>query len=555
MLPSRSARSSTARSSWGSRRPTRASPATSDRGPLGRRRPTDAPSRPRPRCHQPQVGARRAGRRRVDVHRRGPGADALRRWAGRGRAQLGRVAAEIMRSTRRSCRVGVGVPGPVRPGVRVTGSWSTCPAAGEACRSRARWAQRWGCRRRSSTTHAHSGWRSSAWAPDGVSVDDRPELGTGIGGVIVSTGRLLHGLQGHGRRARPPGRSIPMGRCATAATAAVSRRSAGPPSRRLRHGDREVAVTPPGRATPRPSAGWRGSAGTWASASPTPSCLTPERVVLGGGVAGAGELLLARPRRDRAAGPYDRLAAHGRRPRGAGHGAGAIGAAVHGAERAASLQGGGLMTASTVQGRLVLADRVAPGAWSIERRSLVDMAPDDGPGRGSFRAARVRGRPRPWLGRPRRDGWSRGARRHGPDAVPPRCHLVPADGGHGADPDARRLRGDGAGVVAGRPRRWRPRPLASTSKGPFISDASAAPTTRRTSTSRVDVALGSWSRWSRDSAIMTVAPELPGALDLIALAHGPGRGVSLGHSAATRRPRRAPATGPAARPRPTCSMA
>ena len=190
----------------------------------------------------------------------------------------------------------------------------------------------------------------------------------------------------------------------------------------------------------------------------------------------------------------------------------------------------------TRQGRLVLADRVATGRIRIEDgRIAVDGrragGPHDG---GAVRRAGVRRRPRPRLGRPRRDGRPRGARRHGPRAPAPRRDLVPADGRDGAarrrSPPSRT--GSGAGCRARR--RTAPSRSGSTSRARSWPRPGAAPTTRPHLRVPADVAAPTWSRSLDGLRVITIAPELPGALELIALApRARGVATSMGHSAAS----------------------
>ena len=96
-------------------------------------------------------------------------------------------------------------------------------------------------------------------------------------------------------------------------------------------------------------------------------------------------------------------------------------------------------------------------------------------------------------------------------------------------------------------------PLGFNLEGPFLAPARrgahaaahlATPADAPRATAR--------ARWSRASLI-TIAPELPGATDLIGWLHGQGVAVSIGHSAAASWTRHGRASPPVPRPRRTSS--
>ena len=139
------------------------------------RRTGDAPPRPRPGRDEHQVGRRRARRTapgRTLAHgqvptrrRRRPGRPSRPSVVG----QLAEVAAAAIAAWGPVASVGIGVPGPVRPGDRRDpvpgqrpGPWAGQPVAGPG-RGRGRRA-----RRSSSTTPAPSASPSCAWAPGGA---------------------------------------------------------------------------------------------------------------------------------------------------------------------------------------------------------------------------------------------------------------------------------------------------------------------------------------------------------------------------------------------------
>ena len=89
-------------------------------------------------------------------------------------------------------------------------------------------------------------------------------------------------------------------------------------------------------------------------------------------------------------------------------------------------------------------------------------------------------------------------------------------------------------------REWTPtapvdgaRPLGANIEGPFISDAKRGAQNPEFLHSRVDVQLDDLEPLVGGLRIMTVAPEIPGALELIRWLRDRGVAVSLGHSAAT----------------------
>ena len=120
-------------------------------------------------------------------------------------------------------------------------------------------------------------------------------LGTGVGGVIAIDGRVVSVTMGRPARSATT-RSTRTARRAAAATTAVSRRSpvpTGSPPRAGRTTAEDAVDGGPAPATPGRWPGWRRSAATSASGSATWSTLiSPDRVVIGGGIAAAGDLLL-----------------------------------------------------------------------------------------------------------------------------------------------------------------------------------------------------------------------------------------------------------------------
>ncbi len=77
------------------------------------------------------------------------------------------------------------------------------------------------------------------------------------------------------------------------------------------------------------------------------------------------------------------------------------------------------------------------------------------------------------------------------------------------------------------------RPLGFNLEGPFISQSKRGAHNPDLVRSELDVSLDSLEPLIDGLRVMTVAPEIPGGLELIAWLHERGVAVSLGHSAAT----------------------
>ena len=302
--------------------------------------------RARPRRHEPQVGGRRARdgdawRRSTDGQvptalGRGPGRGRRRSWARSGRRVVDDWPAIASLGHRRARACTTRSPGTTRFLVNMPGDWAGVPVAGPVAAS-ARPARAPDQRR----PGVRAGGAAAGRRARGV-VDGRPDAG--------HRRRRRHrgrrpgppGPRRHGRRGRPPDDRPGRAAGATAATAAASRPSRGPTGSRRRAGRRPAEAggrRGRARATRGRSTGWPTSVATSGiGIANMVTVISPDRVVIGGGIAAAGDLLLAPdPRRARAARPA--------RPRSSavelvtaelGTWAGAIGAAVHGAERAAA---------------------------------------------------------------------------------------------------------------------------------------------------------------------------------------------------------------------------
>jgi N-acetylglucosamine-6-phosphate deacetylase len=192
------------------------------------------------------------------------------------------------------------------------------------------------------------------------------------------------------------------------------------------------------------------------------------------------------------------------------------------------------MGATTVRGRLVLDDRVAAGTLTIEDGRIAAVEIDDGAGDDAlpylapgFVDLHVHG----WggfdaMGGPAAlHGMARGLLRQGVTSFLPTAVTAPL-----AD----------LAVFAETVRSWRPtapgdgaEPLGHNLEGPFLAEAKrgAHDPAHLIAPSSVDAT--DLEPLLDGLRVVTVAPELPGALDLIRSLAGRGVVVSLGHSAAS----------------------
>jgi N-acetylglucosamine-6-phosphate deacetylase len=185
-----------------------------------------------------------------------------------------------------------------------------------------------------------------------------------------------------------------------------------------------------------------------------------------------------------------------------------------------------------VAGRLVLEDRVEPGRILVEGDRITAVEPDDSQRDGPFIAPgfvdlHVHG----WGGNDAMggvaalDGMARGLLRQGVTSFLP------------------------TGVTAPLPvmvafaesyRAWRPNapgngadPLGFNLEGPFISEARKGAHNPAYIRTRVDVPMSALEPLLEGLRLTTVAPEIPGGLELIGWFEQHGVRVSMGHSAAT----------------------
>jgi N-acetylglucosamine-6-phosphate deacetylase len=190
------------------------------------------------------------------------------------------------------------------------------------------------------------------------------------------------------------------------------------------------------------------------------------------------------------------------------------------------------LTTQTVRGRLVLDDRVAPGQLEIEGDRIVglelDAGPDDGPYIApGFVDLHVHG----WGGHDAMgdihalDGMARALLRRGVTSFLPTAVTAPLD----------RLV-----EFADRVREWTraapedgAEPLGFNLEGPFLAEARRGAHDPDLLLAPGEAATATLERLVQGLRLLTVAPELPGALELIAWLRGRGVAISVGHSGAT----------------------
>ena len=184
-------------------------------------------------------------------------------------------------------------------------------------------------------------------------------------------------------------------------------------------------------------------------------------------------------------------------------------------------------------GRLVLDDRVASGRIAIEdgRIAAVDLDDDEGPDRPYLAPGFVDVHVHGWgghdaMGDPAAlDGMARRLLRHGVTSFLPTAVTAPL-----------------GSLVAftERVRAWSPNapadgaePLGFNLEGPFLAPARHGAHDPAFLLTPTDVKAGDLEPLIDGLRLVTVAPELPGAIDLIRWLHHLGAAVSLGHSSAT----------------------
>lgn len=187
-----------------------------------------------------------------------------------------------------------------------------------------------------------------------------------------------------------------------------------------------------------------------------------------------------------------------------------------------------------VVGRLVLDDEVAAGRIAIEDGVIASVDPDDGgdgPGRPIIAPGFVDVHVHGWGGHDAMgdtsalDGMARALARRGVTSFLPTAVARPLAA---------------LATFAERVRGWVPvapadgaLPLGFNLEGPFLAEARAGAHEVRHLRAPGDVDASDLAPLLDGLRLITIAPELPGALALIAELRGRGVAVSLGHSAAT----------------------
>ncbi len=191
-----------------------------------------------------------------------------------------------------------------------------------------------------------------------------------------------------------------------------------------------------------------------------------------------------------------------------------------------------MTSAETVGGRLVLDDRVARGRVTIEdglisaivlEEGSAEVGPYLAPG---FVDVHVHG----WGGHDAMgdtaalDGMARALLRRGVTSFLPTAVTAPLDD---------------LAAFAERVRGWLPKspsdgaePLGFNLEGPFLAPARRGAHAAAHLEAPVDAPRATLERLVEGLRLTTIAPELPGATDLIGWLHGQGVAVSIGHSAA-----------------------
>lgn len=193
-----------------------------------------------------------------------------------------------------------------------------------------------------------------------------------------------------------------------------------------------------------------------------------------------------------------------------------------------------------LEGRLVLEDRVVAGRIAIEDGWIAHVQPDDAPGPGSTEGAAEDRLIAPGFvdvhvhgggghdamgDRAALDGMARHLLRHGVTSFLPTAVAAPLD----------RLT-----AFTEQIRRWLPiapddgaEPLGFDLEGPFLATARKGAHDPAYLQIPAEVPREALEPLVDGLRLITIAPELPGALELIAWLRGRGVAISIGHSAAT----------------------
>jgi N-acetylglucosamine-6-phosphate deacetylase len=188
---------------------------------------------------------------------------------------------------------------------------------------------------------------------------------------------------------------------------------------------------------------------------------------------------------------------------------------------------------TAVVGRLVLEDRVVSGSVTIEGETITEVSTDDrfGPDRPYITPGFVDVHVHGWGGnsamggREALDGMARALLRRGVTSFLPTAVTSPLD-------ELRQFADD--------VRDWMPdapqdgaEPLGFNFEGPFLAESRKGAQNAAHLCSPADVARPQLDPMVDGMRVITIAPELPGALDLIGRLRARGVAISLGHSAAT----------------------
>jgi N-acetylglucosamine-6-phosphate deacetylase len=187
---------------------------------------------------------------------------------------------------------------------------------------------------------------------------------------------------------------------------------------------------------------------------------------------------------------------------------------------------------TVVAGRLVLADAVVAGRVLVEAGRIAAVEPDDAEAGGpliapGFIDLHVHG----WgghdamAGRAALDGMARALLRRGVTSFLPTAVTAPLTALARFADDVRSWRLDAPGDGAS--------PLGFNLEGPFLAEARKGAHNAQHLRAPADLRAGDLDPLLDGLRVVTIAPELPGALDLIAELAARGVACSLGHSAAT----------------------
>jgi N-acetylglucosamine-6-phosphate deacetylase len=187
---------------------------------------------------------------------------------------------------------------------------------------------------------------------------------------------------------------------------------------------------------------------------------------------------------------------------------------------------------TVVAGRLVLADAVVAGRVLVEAGRIAAVEPDEAEAGGpliapGFIDLHVHG----WgghdamAGRAALDGMARALLRRGVTSFLPTAVTAPLTALARFADDVRSWRLDAPGDGAS--------PLGFNLEGPFLAEARKGAHNAQHLRAPADLRAGDLDPLLDGLRVVTIAPELPGALDLIAELAARGVACSLGHSAAT----------------------